>query len=106
MVVSKHTDGKTTETQMQALTPGARLNELARLLGAIRSPTTPWPTPVSCSQADHGADGMPSRPCRPFRLTSHHRGGQLKPLADGAGLVDRCREPQEEGCLANPRHVS
>lgn len=33
MVVSKHTDGKTTETQMQALTPGARLNELARLLG-------------------------------------------------------------------------
>ncbi|MOA64971.1 DNA repair protein RecN [compost metagenome] len=33
MVVSKHTDGKTTETQMRALNPGARLNELARLLG-------------------------------------------------------------------------
>ena len=33
MVVSKHTDGKTTETQMQALNQGARLNELARLLG-------------------------------------------------------------------------
>ena len=33
MVVSKHTDGKTTETQMQALDQGARLNELARLLG-------------------------------------------------------------------------
>jgi DNA repair protein RecN (Recombination protein N) len=59
MVVSKHTDGKTTETQMQALTPGARLNELARLLGAIRSPITPWPTPVSCSQADHGTGCPP-----------------------------------------------
>ena len=33
MVVSKHTDGKTTETQMQALDQGARLKELARLLG-------------------------------------------------------------------------
>ncbi len=33
MVVSKHTDGKTTETQMSALDETARLNELARLLG-------------------------------------------------------------------------
>lgn len=33
MVVSKHTDGKTTETRMSALDSKARLNELARLLG-------------------------------------------------------------------------
>ncbi|MGL5225356.1 MAG: DNA repair protein RecN [Aeromonas sp.] len=33
MVVSKHTDGKTTETKMSALNESARLNELARLLG-------------------------------------------------------------------------
>ncbi|MCS3454537.1 DNA repair protein RecN [Aeromonas rivuli] len=33
MVVSKHTDGKTTETRMSALDNKARLNELARLLG-------------------------------------------------------------------------
>jgi DNA repair protein RecN (Recombination protein N) len=33
MVVSKHTDGKTTETRMDALDQSARLNELARLLG-------------------------------------------------------------------------
>ena len=52
MVVSKHTDGKTTETQMQALAPRAPGSaELARLLGAIRSPITPWPMPVSCSQS-------------------------------------------------------
>lgn len=33
LVVSKHTDGKTTETRMSALDDRARLNELARLLG-------------------------------------------------------------------------
>ncbi len=48
MVVSKHTDGKTTETRMDALDQNARLNELARLLGGDRDHRQ---HPGQCSRA-------------------------------------------------------
>ncbi len=76
MVVSKHTDGKTTETQMQALDQGARLNELARLLG-IRSPTIPWPTPANCWPAEIQISHLHAGP------TVRIRYPVTQPLGDG-----------------------